>query len=129
MVVYGLLRGKKKEEIPRWCESDALITISDVLPDEIKEQKQKEIDTKKIIESKENRERLLKKGTISADGRMWFNFDSADMFMNAVGTLDPGETIKWYDKDRQVVELTYEEAKAYAKEIRLVMQSLYGLEG
>ena len=76
---------------------------------------------------KQARNEMLKNGSVSQDGKMWFNFESANMFMTAVGTLDAGETMPWYDKDRQKVVLTYDEAKAYSKEISIVMQSLYGL--
>lgn len=76
---------------------------------------------------KSRREELLKKGAVSKDGKMWFNFESANMFMVAVGTLEVDESMPWFDKDKNKVLLTYAEAKVYAKEIRIVMQSLYGL--
>jgi len=99
-------------------EVEAFETESERIKREENEQKQAQ---------KQARDEMLKQGTISQDGKMWFNFESANMFMTAVGTLDVGETISWYDKDRQKVVLTYDEAKAYSKEIRIVMQSLYGL--
>jgi len=79
------------------------------------------------IKANLDREALLKKGALSADGKMWFNFESANMFMTAVGVLDVGESIPWYDKNRVEILLSYDDAKAYAKEIRMVMQALYGL--
>jgi hypothetical protein len=78
-------------------------------------------------QAKQQRNQLLKKGTKSQDGKMWFNFDSASMFIQAVSTLEGGETLPWYDANREKVELTLDEAKAYAKEIRLDMQKVYGL--
>jgi hypothetical protein len=78
-------------------------------------------------ELKKQRNQLLKKGTKSQDEKMWFNFDSASMFIQAVSTMEQDETLSWYDANREKVELTFDEAKAYAKEIRLVMQKVYGL--
>ena len=77
---------------------------------------------------KEQRAELLEKGSYSKDGKMWFNFESSSMFIQAFVTLDEDENLAWYDKDKNEVSLTYTEAKMYAKEIRVVLQSLYGLK-
>ena len=87
------------------------------------EREAKEAATK----AKEERAILLQKGSLSKDGKIWFNFDSASMFIQAFSTLDEDETLPWYDKDKNEVFLTYTEAKMYAKEIRVALQSLYGL--
>ena len=91
-----------------------------------KEKKEREAK-EAVAKAKEERAIILAKGSISKDGKIWFNFDSASMFIQAFSTLDEDETLPWYDKDKNEVFLTYTEAKMYAKEIRVALQSLYGL--
>jgi len=77
--------------------------------------------------NKQQRNQLLKKGTITKDGKIWFNYDTASMFIQAVSTMEQDETLPWRDKNREIIELSYEEAKAYTKEIRKTLQKLYGV--
>ena len=105
-------------EVKKWIEDGG-----EVKPPFTKE----EIENLKLSEEKQKRDHILKKGAKTADGKMWFNLDSAQMFISGFSTLDKDELYPWYNAKREKVELTYEEAKVYAKEIRTVLQKLYGL--
>ncbi len=70
---------------------------------------------------------MLKIGTTTQDGKLWFNLETAQMFVSGVSTLDDGESFLWRDANREVVEISYADAKAYTKEIRIVLQKFYGL--
>jgi hypothetical protein len=96
--------------------------------EEAEKKKAEILNKEKKIEENLLRDALLKKGTLTADGRIWFNYDTAQMFISAFVTLDEDETLLWRDANRDVIELTYVEAKAYTKEIRAVLQALYGLK-
>lgn len=73
------------------------------------------------------RDALLKEGTLTKNKKLWFNIDTAQMFISGFSTLDVGESMPWRDANRKVVTLSYVECKAYVKEIRIVLQAFYGL--
>ena len=102
---------------------DTLREIEDLISSAISTMESK----RQKIEANEARANKLKSGSLTKDGRMWFNYESASMFIQAFVTMEESETLFWYDKDRIKVELDYAKAKAYAKEIRVVLQGVYGL--
>lgn len=116
----GLIEMEKEGTI----DIDMLLAIN-------KDEKEKAQKEHEAFEKKqgENRRRayLLKKGTKTSDGKLWFNMDTAQMFVIAVTTLKNGESLLWRDVNRETVEIPYEDAKTYAKEIRITLQKFYGL--
>jgi hypothetical protein len=86
-----------------------------------------ELEKEAKLEANLKREEILQKGTLTEDKKIWFNMETAQMFISAFSTLDEDETLPWRDANREVVELSFTQAKAYAKEIRKVLQAFYGL--
>jgi len=95
------------------------------MKDEIHPEVQTELD-RRIEKLKRND--LLKKGTLTKDKKIWFNLETAQMFISAFSTMDLTETLPWRDANRQVITLTYIQAKVYSKEIRDTLQIFYGLK-
>jgi len=110
-------------------EKDGSISIDTILTIPEEENKkyrvEQELVRKKIYE-KNKRDAMLKIGTTTQDGKLWFNLETAQMFVSGVSTLDDGESFLWRDVNREVVEISYADAKAYIKEIRIVLQKFYG---
>ena len=79
------------------------------------------------LEQNKVRAKLLIDGTLTADKKLWFNYETAQMFISAFVTLDDDEELLWRDANSEVVTLTYDEAKSYMKEIRATLQIVYGL--
>ncbi len=111
-------------------EKDGSISIDTILSITEEENEKYRVEqelVRKNIDEKNKRDAMLKIGTTTQDGKLWFNLETAQMFVSGVSTLDDGESFLWRDANREVVEILYADAKAYTKEIRIVLQKFYGL--
>lgn len=79
-------------------------------------------------EENAKRDALLKEGTLTADGKIWFNLEKGQMFISGAYTLDEGELYYWKDVNGEDITLSPIQAKAYAKEMRITLQRLYGFQ-
>jgi len=81
--------------------------------------------TKKAKKAK--RAELLEKGMLTADGKMWFNEKYATMFMVKVSGAIACKlkSVKWKDANREVVEVSIDDAKVYIKEIIEALDTVY----
>jgi len=83
---------------------------------------------------KMERDTKLAKGTLTSDGKFWFNESLAKVFiLKAIATdfsstLTSGKSFKWKTASGDIVDVTLKEAKAYTKEIIATLDSIY-LEG
>ena len=85
------------------------------------------INSIKEKNAKVKRDKRLKKGTISKDGKMWFNKETFLEFATEYATLEDDELLVWRDANRQRIELTKTQAKVYILEGKALIKNLYGL--
>jgi acid phosphatase class B len=76
---------------------------------------------------KQQRNRLLEKGTHTSDKRFYFTERTAEKFVMDYASLEDDEKLVWKDTSGNIVELTKEEVKPYVKEIKEVLRKVYGL--
>ena len=79
------------------------------------------------IEQKMERDHTLAKGMLTKDGKMWFNERYATMFITKVSgaTIVGLESVKWKNSEREIIDITIEEAKVYIGEIIEALDIVY----
>jgi len=75
------------------------------------------------------RDTILVKGRVTSDNRFWFNEEIATMFCIKMNTkINIGATsFRWVDTTYTVVDVTIDEAKAYAAEIMDTLDAAYSV--
>jgi len=73
------------------------------------------------------RQALLGKGLVTADGKMWFNEKYATMFIVKVSGAIACKlkSVKWKNANREVIEVSVNDAKVYIKEIIEALDTVY----
>jgi hypothetical protein len=77
--------------------------------------------------AEETRDVKLEEGFDTNDGKFHFDDKTAGLFIQLASTLDAGESTPYMNKNGERVTLSYDEVKAYAKEIRDKLLSIYGV--
>jgi len=102
-----------------YSQSDKKVKERIKTPEELEKEVKREANLKRA----EN----LERGSLSKDGKMWFNLKTAQMFISKLSVLPANKKMLWRDANREVVELTADEASVYAVEIVDVLDIFYGL--